>query len=128
MTTYKGKDGRFKVGGVTVANVRSFTFTRTAAITDDSTLEDDWDTHQQTTKSWSGSAQVWWDPADAGQVALEEGDSAAAELYPHGTDAGKTKFTGTCTVTSVQVSNTRDGIVEATIEFTGNGALTKATI
>ena len=129
MTTTTGKSGRFKVGANTVAEVRSFRFTRTAAKADDSTLEDEWDTNKHTTKSWSGSAEVWWDPSDTnGQGGLTEGAEPTVYLYPAGTDAGKTYYYGAVHVDSVEVQNTRDGIVEATIQFTGNGACTTATV
>lgn len=129
MTTYKGRDGRFKVGANTVAEVRSFRFTLTAVTADTSTLEDEWDTNDSVTKNWSGQAQVWWDPSDAnGQGGLEAGDTPTVSLYPHGTDAGKTYFTGVAHVDSVETANERDGIVNATIQFKGNGALSKNTV
>lgn len=129
MTTYKGRDGRLKVGAVTVAEVRSFRFTITAARADSSTLEDEWDTNMSVTKSWSGSASVWWDPADVtGQGGLEAGDEPTISLYPIGTDAGKTYYTGAVHVDSVEITNERDGIVEAAIQFTGNGPCTKSTV
>ncbi|WP_428673709.1 hypothetical protein [Reyranella sp.] len=129
MTTYKGRDGRLKVGANTVAEVRSFNFTITAARGDDSTLEDEWDTHKSVTKSWAGQAQVWWDPADAnGQGGLEAGDEPTISLYPTGTDAGKVFYTGAVHVDSVQITNERDGIVSADIQFTGNGICTRSTV
>jgi hypothetical protein len=129
MTTYKGRDGRFKVGANTVAECRSFKFTRTAKSSDTSTLEDEWDTIDSVTKIWSGSCSVWWDPSDAtGQAGLEEGNMPIVNLYPHGTDAGKTFFSGTVHVDSVDVTNERDGIVSADINFTGNGTCTKSQV
>jgi len=129
MTTYKGRDGRFKVGANTVAEVRSFRFTTTAVSADDSTLEDEWDTGKSVTKNWSGQAQVWWDPADAnGQGGLEAGDEPTVSLYPHGTDAGKTYFSGAIHVDSVEITSERDGVVEATIQFKGNGPCNRAVV
>lgn len=129
MTTTKGKDGRFKVAGVTVAETRSFQFTRRAANTDSSTLEDEWDDHEVTTKDWDGSAEVFWDPSDAnGQGALEEGMVAHVYLYPQGTSAGKTYWHGDVSVGSVDIKNTRDGLVEASIQFKGKGACTKSVV
>lgn len=129
MSTTKGKDGRFKVGSATVAEVRSFQFERVAANTDSSTLEDEWDDHDVTTKSWSGSAEVFWDASDAaGQGALEEGMIAHVYLYPAGTSAGKTYWHGDVSVGNVTLKNTRDGLVEASVQFKGKGACTKAVV
>lgn len=129
MTKYIGRDGRFKVGANTVAQVRSFNFTITAVAADTSTLEDEWDTNLDVTKNWAGQAQVWWDPADTnGQGGLEAGDTPTVNLYPHGTDAGKTYYSGTVHVDSVQITNERDGIVNATIQFKGNGPCNKAVV
>ena len=129
MSVTKGKDGRFKVGSVTVAEVRSFRFTQTSNKTDSSTIADTWDKHERTTKSWAGSAEVWWDPSDTtGQGALEAGDTPTVFLYPAGTAAGKTYYTGAVGIDSVEITNTRDGLVEATIQFTGNGELTTGTV
>lgn len=129
MAKYKGRDGRFKVGANTVAQVRSFNFTITAARADSSDLEDEWDENMSVTKSWAGSASVWWDPADTnGQGGLEAGDEPSVNLYPIGTDAGKVYYSGAVHVDSVQITNERDGIVSAEIQFTGNGACTKNTV
>jgi hypothetical protein len=129
MTKYKGRDGRFKIGANTVAQVRSFRFTRTSTRADTSTLEDEWDANDGVTKSWSGQSLVWWDPSDAnGQGGLKEGDRPTGFLYPQGTDAGKTYFSGTLHVDSVEIVNERDGIVEATIQWTGSGPCTEAVV
>lgn len=129
MSVTKGKDGRFKVGANTVAEVRNFSFTRNAARADRSTLDDEWDRSAPVTKSWSGSAAVWWDPSDAnGQAALAEGAEVTAYLYPQGTANGAVYYYGPVIVDSVEISNSRENHVEATIQFTGNGTLTRATV
>ena len=125
----KGKDGRFKVGSVTVAEVRSFQFDRNATDADTSTLEDTWDKSEVVTKNWNGSAVVFWDASDInGQGALEEGMVAHAYLYPAGTGNGATYWHGDVIVSKVGLSNTRDGIVEASIEFKGTDVCTKAVV
>lgn len=129
MANTKGKDGRFYLGANKVAEVRSFRFTTKSEMADDSTIEDTWNTSVPTTLSWSGSADVWWDPTDAnGQMSLEAGEAGTANLYPAGTANGAAYYTGAVIVESVQVTNTRDGIVEASISFTGNGALSRTTV
>lgn len=129
MSVTKGRDGRFKVGSATVAEVRSFSFTRNAARADRSTIDDTWDRSAEITKNWSGQAQVWWDPTDAsGQGGLEEGEEAVANLYPQGTANGAVYYTGNVIVDSVEITVNRENHVEATIQFTGNGVCTRATV
>lgn len=129
MSKTKGKEGRFKVNGVTVAEMRSFTFTETAAKTDSSTLEDEWDTVETTTKSWSGSAEVWSDPTNTGgQGALAIGAKVPVFFYPYGTSAGKVVRSGIAHIDSADIKNTRDGLVEMSVKFTGDGELASSTV
>lgn len=129
MAVIKGRQGKVYVGANVVAEVQNFNFTRTAALADRSTLDDEWDRNAPVTKSWSGSLTVWWDPSDAnGQMGLEEGDEAALKLYPDGNANGKTYYYGDVVVTSVELTNERPNHVTATIQFTGNGACTKAVV
>lgn len=129
MAVTKGKSGKVYVGANVVAEVQQFSFSRNAARADRSTLEDEWDRSAPVTKSWSGSLSVWWDPTDAnGQMGLEEGDEAALKLYPDGNANGKTYYYGDVIVDSVEVTNERPNHVTATIQFTGNGACTKAVV
>lgn len=129
MSVTKGKSGKVYVGANVVAEVQSFNFTRNAELADRSTLEDEWNRSAAVTKSWSGSMTVWWDPSDAnGQMGLEEGDEVALKLYPDGNANGKTYYYGDVIVTSVELGNERANHVTATIQFTGNGACTKAVV
>lgn len=129
MTTSKGQSGRFKVGAVQVAEVRSFRFTINSATADASVLVDVWDRSKPITFNWSGQASVFWDPTDlAGQGALEAGDEPTVFLYPIGDDAGKPYFTGAIVVESVEITNERANLVEATIQFKGNGELAKLVV
>jgi hypothetical protein len=129
MAVTKGKDGKFYVGANAVAETRSFRFTETAARADSSTLNDEWDKNETTTKSWSGSAEVWWDPSNVnGQGALKRGDKPTVYLYPAGNTAGKTYRWGIVHVDSVEVGNERDGIVNATIQWTGHDTCNEAVV
>lgn len=129
MSVTKGKDGRFKVGANTVAEVRSFSFTRNATRADRSTIEDEWDRSAANTKSWSGQAAVWWDPSDAnGQGGLDEGDEATANLYPQGAGSGAVYYAGTVIVDSVEITVNRENHVEATIQFTGTGECARTVV
>jgi len=129
MAVIKGRSGKVYVGSNVVAEVQSFSFTRNATLGERSTIDDEWDRNAPVTKSWSGQMSVWWDPADTnGQMGLEEGDEPTLNLYPDGNANGKTYYYGTVGVTSVEITNERANHVTATIQFTGNGACTKAVV
>lgn len=129
MGVTKGREGRVKIGANTVAEMRSFSFTRNAQRADRSTIEDEWDRSGTNTKNWSGSMSVWWDPTDAnGQMGFEEGDEVMLYLYPQNTANGATYYYGSVIADSVEISVARENHVEATVQFTGNGACTKAVV
>lgn len=129
MGVTKGHSGKVYVGANVVAEVQSFSFTRAAEIADRSILEDEWNRGAAVTKSWQGQMAVWWDPSDVnGQMGLEEGGEVALKLYPDGNGNGKTYYYGDVIVTSVELGNERANHVTATIQFTGNGACTKAVV
>lgn len=129
MATHAGSEGIVKIGSNTVAEVRSFTITEEARVSDDSSLTDTWDTHLAAGKSWSASVTCWWDETDTnGQVAMTSGTSVTLNLYPEGDTSGDIFYSGTATITNVGVAISRDATTERTFECTGNGALTIAAV
>lgn len=129
MATHTGVDGLIKVGANTVAEMRDWSFTETAAVTDDTNQNDTWATHLPGLKSWSGSANAAWDETDTtGQGALLVGASVSLVFHPEGATTGDVIASGTATVTSVGVSVPNNaGLVTRSFSFTGNGALTHGT-
>ena len=125
MATYKGKDGVLRIGGVVVGECRSFEITEMANEVDTSRMGTDWTSVTSTQLSWKASAQLWWDPTDAGQAAIPIGAVVAVEFYPRQVGSGLNRYTGNALVTNISRPQAFDGIVEATVEMTGNGALTK---
>ena len=129
MGTHIGNEGSVKIGANTLAEVKSFTVTERAAVADDSELSDAWDTHLVGSKSWEGQVTCGFDETDTnGQEALTPGASVTLNLYPEGTASGDWYLTGTATVTEIGHSQTRNGQVERTFRFQGNGALTRTTV
>lgn len=129
MATHHGKDGVVKIGANAVAEVTEFDLNIQADRADDTAMGDAWKTHLVGLKSWSGNVKCHWDETDTnGQVAMTEGASVSLALYPEGADSGDSYFSGTATISSVQVSASRDGVVSASFAFEGNGALTRATV
>lgn len=130
MAAYKGNDGVVTVGssGV-VTNVRSFSIEASAATAETTTMGVSAATHVSTITSWSGSVDVYWDPADTdGQVALSAGTAVTIKFAVDGTATGTTFYTGSAIVTGHNRSSSFDGIVEASISLQGTGALTPGTV
>lgn len=128
MTKYHGNSGVISVGATptAIAEVAKFDVTETAPTADSTAQGDAWETHLTGgAKSWSGSIDAWYDPADTnGQAVLLAGDSVDLVLNPIGTASGLEKLTGTATITSRAVTSERTNTVSVTFQFTGNGALT----
>jgi predicted secreted protein len=128
MAVHIGRDGVIKVGGNSVANLRSFSIEQTADTVEDTVLGVADRTYKTTLKSFTGSADVYWDETDTAQNALDVGESVTIQFYPEGADSGDTYFQGTALVTGVTRSSSFDGMVEASISIQGSGALSKTTV
>ena len=79
-------------------------------------------------KTWSASGDLYWDETNAGQLLITIGSSVTLNLYPEGGDSGDTYYTGAAIVTQFNVSAAFDGIIEGSIAFEGNGALSTLTV
>lgn len=139
MATLTGNNGVVKIadhlGAVQqVAAVRSFTIDITTDTIENSTMGNDSRTYLKGMSSWSGSADIYFDPADmptttTGNVWMNptlEGvgsDPYAIEVY---LDNTAYKFSGNIIVTGFSINSSMDGMVEASISFTGSGPATYA--
>lgn len=137
MATLTGNNGVVKIdnaGGTptTIAAVRNFSIDITADTIETSTMGTDARTYVKGLSSFSGSADIYFDPVNytggANVVAAlnptvgSVGDAAlTAELY---LDGSNNKFAGEIIVTGFSVSSSMDGMVEASISFQGSGAAT----
>lgn len=122
MATHLGKDGLIKVGGETIAEVRSWSLSSSVEVVDGSRLGSDWKIQYPTQKSWHGSLSCFWDDADSqGQGVLILGALVTLQLYCE--IAISPAFSGTALITGIEYSATHTGLVEASISFQGNGAL-----
>lgn len=128
MATYKGTDGAVTVGATgAVANVKSFSIDASAATVETTAMGSSVATHLPTITSWTGSADVNWDPTDAdGQVALDVGAVVTIKFTPVVTasPASDVYYSGSAIVTGHNRSSSHDGVVEASITLQGSGALT----
>jgi len=128
MANHTGSEGTVKVGAAVVAEIRSFSVDTTADTMEDTTMGDSWRTYQSVLKTWSGSIDCYWDETDAtGQGALTPGTVVTLNLYPEGAQTGDKYYTGSAIVTGFTVTQSFDGMVEASFKFQGTGALTLST-
>jgi predicted secreted protein len=124
MACFVGKDGVLKVGTETIGEVTNFSVEETAETIDCTAMGDVYRDFVASYKNWTASAEVHWDPADTGQIAVAVGTEVVLSLYPEGAETGDTEITGTAIVTGKTVNSTFDGIVSASITLQGKGALT----
>lgn len=138
MAILTGNNGVVKldasVGGsvATIAAVRNFSVEITRDTIETTTMGVDVRTYLTGLSSWSGSADIYFDPAaSTGTIATHAvlnptsgtvGQATlSVELYLNDT-AGK--FSGEVIITGFTVNSTMDGMVEASISFQGSGACT----
>ena len=138
MAILTGNNGVVKldasVGGsvAVIANVRNFSVELTRDTIETTTMGVDVRTYLTGLSSWSGSADIYFDPASStGTVATH------AVLNPTSGTVGQTtlsvelfladtagKFSGEVIITGFTVNSSMDGMVEASISFQGSGACT----
>jgi hypothetical protein len=129
MATFSGSDGVILVGTDQVAEVRSYSIDETMDTLEDTSMGDSSRTYKTSLKSFSGSADVFFDDTDtSGQGALTVGTSATLNIQMEGNTTGDHKLSGTVLVTGRTITGSFDGLVEASITFQGTGALTEGTV
>ena len=129
MATHHGKNGVVKSGSNSLAEVTDFTITEGVSTADDSSMGDAAETHLTGINNWTASVKAHWDETDTnGQVTFTIGSSVTFKGMPEGAASGATYATGTASITGRTVSTPMGGVVEATFELKGNGALTWTTV
>ena len=127
MATHTGSEGTIKVGSTTVGELRSYTLDQSADTIEDTSMGDSVRTYKAGLKAWSGSASLFFDETDAGQLLLVLGTSVAIKVYPEGASTGDKYYYGDAIITGSNISASFDGMVEAEVTFTGTGLLTLGT-
>lgn len=129
MANHTGIDGTVKIGANAVAEVRNFSINTSAETIDDTTITDTAKTFVAGQTSWTADVSCFWDDTDTtGQGAMTAGASVTLNLYPEGAITGDTYWTGSAIITSMNVSTPTNGMIEASFNAQGSGALTKATV
>lgn len=140
MAILTGNNGVLKldatVGGAvaTIAAVRNFSIELTRDTIETTTMQVDVRTYLTGLSSWSGSADIYFDPvASTGHLAVHtvlnptSGTVGQTTLTFEGFLADATgKFSGEVIITGFTVNSSMDGMVEASISFQGSGACTYA--
>ena len=129
MATFTGSDGVILVGTDQVAEVRSYSIDETMDTLEDTAMGDTSRTYKTSLKSFSGSADVFFDDSDtAGQGALTVGSEVTLNVQFEGNTSGDHKMSGTVLITGRTISASFDGMVVASTSFQGTGALTESTV
>jgi predicted secreted protein len=153
MAILAGNNGRVLVtqtggsGLTALAAVRSFSIDMTADTIESTTMGNDTRQYLKGLSTWSGTADIYFDPAEFPTDGLSTqlgvlnptittgtgikrvgGTGVVGEFYlgsTGGTDNNTAnKFSGTIIVTGFTVNSSMDGMVEASISFQGSGACT----
>ena len=127
MATHTGSEGLIKVSTTTVGELRSYTLEQTSDTIEDTSLGDTTRTYKAGLKAFAGSASLFFDEADAGQILIVVGTEISIKFYPEGNTAGDKFYEGSAIVTGYNISASFDGMVEAELTFTGTGAISLST-
>ena len=144
-TIYSGSTGTIYIGATAVASLRSFSIEETQEVIDATTMSVTgvaFRTNKATFKSVSGSADVFWTadepsfPGNHDDKTSSTGSGGIADtqpgstevtvnFWPTGDDLYEIGYSFPALITSRTISSSVDGMVEASITFTGTGAITK---
>jgi len=125
MAIHKGSEGVAKVGANIIAEVKDWSISESADTIDTSKMGDTARTKVVGLTSASGSMTAMWDETDTtGQGAMTIGAEVALKLYPEGAVTGDKYAALQAIITEKGVSTTLDGVVETSISFEANGAVT----
>ncbi len=127
MANHLGREGLFKISSTTIGELRNYALSHSSDTVEDSVIGDTYRTRLATMKTFSVSGDLFWDEADAGQLLITIGSSVTLNLYPEGASANDVYYSGAAIVTKFDVNAAFDGIVEGSIAFEGNGALSTLT-
>jgi len=127
MAIHKGTSGSLRVFDAElgiVAEVKSYTVEENADTVETTVIGDTARTFKTSITGWTGSMDVFWDETDElGQGRLFVGNDLRCNFFPMGVSAPYTYYRGDAIVTSVNITGSFDGMVEASITVQGYGPL-----
>lgn len=139
MAILTGNNGVLKIDNAAgsptaVAALRNFSIEITSDTIEKTTMGNDTRQFLKGLSSWSGSADIYFDPANmptsnSGNVFLNPAaswttvgsDPVTIEAF---LDTTNYKLSGEAIVTGVTINSSMDGMVEASVSFQGSGTLT----
>jgi predicted secreted protein len=131
MATLTGNDGQVLFAGNVVAAVRNFTIDMTADTIETTIMGTDSRTYVKGLSSYSGSADIYFDPAEFnGNAHFNISSSSASvgaspissKFYVNQSASDDTVlYTNSVIITGYSISSAMDGMVEASISFQGSG-------
>jgi len=127
MANHLGREGLVKISTTAIGELRNYSLSHSSDTVEDSVIGDTYRTRLATMKTWSASGDLYWDETNAGQLLITIGSVVTLNLYPEGDTAGDIYYGGAAIVTKFDISASFDGIVEGSIAFEGNGALSTLT-
>jgi len=127
MATHTGSEGVIKIGSTVLGELRSYTLENTSDTIEDTSMGDASRTYKVGLKGFSGSASLFFDVLDAGQILIVVGSEIAIKVFPEGASSGDKFYEGNAIVTGYNKLASFDGMVEAEMTFTGTGTLSLST-
>jgi len=128
MAAHTAVEGTVTSGGTAIAQLRSISFSTDAEMIDTTTITSTSKTFNAGTLSSSGEGTCFWDESESGQLTLIEGASISLVFAFEGATSGDYTYSVSGFVSSVSISSSVDGMVEATFSFQGSGAVTRGTV
>jgi len=132
MATLSGNDGQVLFAGNTVAAVRSFSLELTADTIETTVMGNDTRTYVKGLASYSGSADIYFDPVEfngnahfniSSSSAAVGADPISAKFYiKQDASSDSVMWANTVIITGYTVNSSMDGMVEASISFQGSGS------
>ncbi len=137
MATLTGNNGTVAVGGQVIAAVRNFSVEITSDTIETTVMGTDTRTYVEGLSSYSGSADIYFDPSEFDTYETTFNPTAATvgsapvnlKFYlDYAAGSGNdTVFNGSAIVTGYTINSSMDGMVEASISFQGSGGVTFST-
>ena len=128
MAVFSGKGLVVKFGSDSLTHVRSASVTSAINTVDITAAADTFRGILTTVTSFEASVEMLYDDtSDLFDTELAVGASQTLIVNPEGIASGAIKISGTAIVSNVEFSAPYDGLVVASVSFTGNSALTIGT-
>jgi predicted secreted protein len=130
MASLVGNAGVISVNTQNVVEVRSYSIEMTADTIETTTMSNASRRYVKGLSTFSGTADVYWDATHFSTADLDGlingsvgAGAVALKVYPQGTGAN---WFGNIIITGYSLNASFDGMVEASISFQGDGALSYA--